>query len=58
MPLLSITPGQVDVQVGCALGGMSQDLPKDGRGASGLNPERSSGVAEEVGVGGRRAERL
>ncbi|MGB7062110.1 MAG: hypothetical protein WBF13_07130 [Candidatus Zixiibacteriota bacterium] len=32
-----------------ALRGMTQDLLKDGRGATGLNPEGSCGVAEEVG---------
>jgi hypothetical protein len=49
MPLLHITPGQVDVQLSRTLGRVSQDLLKDGGGASRLYPERSCGVAEEVG---------
>ena len=49
MPLLYITPSQVNVQLGRTLGGMSQDLLEDGGGATRLYPECSSGVAEEVG---------
>jgi len=49
MPLLDIRSSQVDIELGRALGGMTQDLLQDGRGATGLDPERPSGVAEEVG---------
>ena len=49
MPFLDITPSEVDVQLGRALSGVSQDLLKDGGGATGLNPECPHGVAEEVG---------
>ena len=48
MPLLHITPGQVDVQLGRTLSRMSQDLLEYGRGATRLDPEGSCGVAEEV----------
>ena len=48
-PFPDIRPSQVDVELGRALGGMTQDLLEDGRGATGLDPEGSSGVAEEVG---------
>jgi hypothetical protein len=49
MPLLDIRPSQVDIQLSCTLGRMSQYLLKDGGGATGLDPEGSCGVAEEVG---------
>jgi hypothetical protein len=35
---------------------MSQDLLKDGGGATGLNPEGSGGVAKEVGGMGSQSE--
>ncbi|MGB2981877.1 MAG: hypothetical protein WBC77_11590 [Candidatus Zixiibacteriota bacterium] len=41
MSLLHIRPGEVDIQLGRTLGGMSQDLLEDGRGATGFNPEGS-----------------
>jgi hypothetical protein len=41
MPFLYIRPGQVDVQLSRTLRGMSQDLLKDGSGATGFNPEGS-----------------
>jgi hypothetical protein len=33
MPLLHVTAGQVDIELGRALGRMSQDLLQDGGGA-------------------------
>ena len=49
MPLLHIRPSQVDIQLSRALSHVSQDLLEDGGGATGLYPEGSGGVAEEVG---------
>jgi hypothetical protein len=49
MPLLNIRPSQMDVQLSRALSRMPQDLLQDGRGATGFEPERACGVAEEVG---------
>ena len=34
MPILNIRPSQVNIQLGCALGGMSQDLLEYGGGTT------------------------
>jgi hypothetical protein len=41
MPLLDITPSQVNIQLGRTLSRMPQDLLEDGGGTTGLYPECS-----------------